>query len=687
VVGFDLVHESRRTASFWAAESPLARAVSTLMLLLVVLSCTSGATVDGHSMPPSEVVEPANFEGSQLSAAQRASLEYVFYRGNDMPRSPSDRELRRLDRDLAEAPPVEVEELRGLFGEDRELLVYATRDSDGDGIFDYRISEYHGKFFEGDLDVDGDGVRNVYDSRPYDPKHGGRDTDGDGIPDDAGSFADRDGDGIPDHLDWSRRKADPMPDLQAGLFHDFEVILVERSDRFSPELVRACDDVLRLIYREPLSTLRTIAVEDQLLLQNDLGDNGFMLPQTQTLTIYGKSIEGAPPIVLLGLLAHEVDHAWQLALDFDERALAQENIRVHYPPGAFAEEIERFGWTTDLQSLGGGYVHRLYWPHFYATSPKFQFRGESPKAWKAWLGEIEDEIGHDFLADPRLATRGVIGPYSLTSPWEWHADQLMASLYNRMDRSVTSHGNPAVAKSATLLRLRMLEAVQHQWSRFDYRNALGSGIDRDFRKRFPLTQAELRHLVDRYVVPLVDLPVLARALALDGELPSLEPEGMFELWRELSNKVGVPLGDAAREAAEVGVHFRDNVTRPELDDSTDDSTDDVDDVADESDDADASLETGEDPASDAVIPDPSLPPIDPNAEPAEAEPAPVIDPTAEAEDSIRQLLDALRTGTQSEAIRLFDRRQRDAVEPDAIEPAPIEPDAIEPDAAPISDPV
>ncbi|MFV8753162.1 hypothetical protein ACNOYE_21650 [Nannocystaceae bacterium ST9] len=664
----------RRTSSFSAAEGPLARAFTTLLLLLVVLSCTSGATFEIHAMPPNEAAPEAEFAGSELASAQRGSLGYVFYRGNDMPRRPSDRELRRLDRDFAEAPPAEVEELRALFGEDRELLVYATRDSDGDGILDYRISEYHGKFFEGDLDVDGDGVRNVYDSRPYDPKHGGRDTDGDGTPDDPGSFADRDGDGIPDHLDWSRRKADPLPDIQTRLFHDFHVILVERSDRFSPELVRACDDVLRLIYRKPLPTLWTIAVEDQLLLRDDLGDNGFMLAQTQTLTIYAKTIVDAPPIVLLGLVAHEVDHAWQLALDFDEHELAKENVRVHYPPGEFAEEIERFGWTADRKSLGGGYVHRLYWPHFYATSPKYQFRGESSKAWKAWIEAIEDEVGPGFLGDPRLATRGVIGPYSMTSPWEWHADQLMASLYNRMDRSVASHPNPAVAKSATLLRLRMLEAVQDQWSRYDYRNAIGSGIDRDFGKRFPLTDEELRHLVDRYVVPLVDLPVLARALALDGETPSLEPEGMFELLRELEAKVGAPLGDAARGAAEAGARIRDDVTRSgsqpgDADESpaTDETTGEL-----PANEADAIVPGPEVVPAPEVVPTPEVVPAPevvpvPADEPSEATPSDEADAEFEssslhrAAESVQRLLDTLRADVRHHAAE-------HVAEPEALEP-------------------
>ncbi len=671
-----------RASSFWAAESPLARAFSTLALLLVVLSCSSGATFEIHSVPPSEAAPPIVAKPPELGAAQRASLGYVFYRGNDMPRVPSDRELRRLARDFAEAPPAEVEELRGLFGDDRELLVYATRDSDGDGILDYRISEYYGKFFEGDLDVDGDGIRNVYDSHPHDAKHGGRDTDGDGAPDDPGSFADRDGDGIPDHLDWSRRKADPMPELQTRLFHDFNVMLVERSDRFSPELVRACDDVLRLVYRRPLPTLRTIAIEDQLLLQNDLGDNGFMLAQTQTLTIYAKSIEGAPPLVLLGLVAHEVDHAWQLSLDFDEQDIPKENVRVHYPPGRFGAEVARFGWTADTQSLGGGYVHRLYWPHFYATSPKFVFRGESPAAWKAWIDEIQQEVGPSFLHDPRLATRGVVGPYSMTSPWEWHADQLMASLYSRMDREIAAHPNPAIAKSATLLRMRMLEAVQRQWARYDYRNALGSGIDRDLGKRFPLSDEDLRFLVDRYVVPLADLPLLARALSLDGAPTRLEPEGVFELFRELNDKVGAPLEDAARGAAEAGAKIRDDVTRP--------------DAGDQPGDADETLETGEVIPSDDA--DAEAPPIEPlpdpapepeadagdpthpaeltptDAEPGEPESLDPTEPPAEAREptgtteSVWRLFDTLRNQTPSGALHLFERREPEAPEPEAPEP-------------------
>jgi hypothetical protein len=594
--------------------------------VLVVLSCTSGAMIE----PPVATLEPSSprvGEHDSLGAAQRASLSYVFYRDNAMPRPPRDRELRRLDRDFAEAPPAEVEELRALFGDDRELLVYATRDSDGDGIFDYRISEYHGKFFEGDLDVDGDGIRNVLDSHPYDAKHGGRDRDGDGAPDEPGSFADRDGDSIPDHIDWSRRKAEPMPTLQMRLFHDFGVVLVERSERFTPELVRACDDVLRVVYRRPITTLRTIAVEDRLLLVDDKGDNGFMVGQTQTLTLYAASIEGAAPLVLLGLVAHEVDHAWQMALDFDVNNLAAENVRIHYPAGRFAALIEPFGWTAETKSLGGNYVHQLYWPHFYATSPKYEYRGESTKAWLAWIDEIVAEVGSEFLSDPRLANRNVIGPYSMTSPWEWHADHMMASLYIRMDRSIAAHPNPAVARSAGLLRLRMFEAVHRQWGRYDYRNAAGSGIDDELARRFPLPDAELRKLVDRYVVPLVELPVLARALELD-EQTNRQREGLVRLWQRLGTELELPLDEAARGAVDLGARIRDEVREGE--DASDESESDGGDASEPASETGASESDGQgDGGGDA-------------AAEASPPPRPRGEVVRDAEAAVRDLLELVR---------------------------------------------
>lgn len=521
------------------------------LFLLVLLGCMSGVSYDTKTVVPSE--EPETPLGAnELGVEQRRSLTYLFYRDNAAPPKPSARELRRLEHNMAAAPRVEVDELRGLYGEDTELLAYASRDSDRDGVLDYRISHYCGKFFEGDIDLDGDGIRNVYDAAPYDRRVGGTDTNRDGMPDKPGSFADADGDQIPDHLDWSTlapaQLDEQYAEMQAALHRDFGVMLVERSSSFTPELVLAIDDALRLVFRKPLPTLRTVAVEDQLLLSRDLGDNGLMVAQTQTLTVYTKSIESADPLVVLGLLVHEVDHAWQLAQDFVATDLRAENNRIHYPPGKFTASLERFGWTPEDDNLGEGYHHHLYWPHFYATSPRYLYRGSAPNEWAAWFQDVERESGRDFLRNSPAVTWGMVGPYSLTSPWEWHADQLMASVYNRIDRGIGQHRNHVYRDIASLLRVRMLQSVRGQWYRYDYRNAAGTSIDRALAEQFELTPVEVEMLIDRYVVPLADLPMLSKALGIDSESLGTDAlrESIEQGWVQLREGVAVPLEQAPK---------------------------------------------------------------------------------------------------------------------------------------------
>jgi hypothetical protein len=515
--------------------------------VLILLGCMSGVSNEHKTVIPGEAAA-TELGANELGIEQRRSLQYMFYRDNAAPPKPSKGELRRLERDLAAAPRVEVDELRGLYGDDTELLAYATRDTDRDGVLDYRVSHYCGKFFEGDIDLDGDGIRNVLDVAPYDRRVGGVDTNRDGAPDKPGSFADQDGDAIPDHLDWStfapEQLGEQHAEQQAGLYRDFGVILVERSSSFTPELVQAIDDTLRLVFRKPLATLRTVSVEEQLLLSNDLGDNGLMVAQTQTLTVYTKSIVGADPLVVLGLVVHEVDHAWQLAQDFTANDLRAENNRIHYPPGKFTSSLERFGWTPEDDTLGEGYHHRLYWPHFYATSPRYLYRGSPPNEWAAWFEDVERESGRDFLRNSPAVTWGMVGPYSLSSPWEWHADQLMASVYNRIDRGIGEHHNHAYRGIASLLRVRMLQSVRGQWYRFDYRNAAGTSIDRALAHQFELTPIEIETLIDRYVIPLADLPMVSKALDLASQ--SLAAHKISEGWVHLRDEVVAPFEQAPR---------------------------------------------------------------------------------------------------------------------------------------------
>jgi hypothetical protein len=273
-----------------------------------------------------------------------------------------------------------------------------------------------------------------------------------------------------------------------------------------------------------------------------------MVAQTQTLTVYTNSLVSADPLVLLGLLVHEVDHAWQLAQDFDTNDVRAENKRIHYPPGKFTSSLERFGWVAEDDTLGEGHHHHLYWPHFYATSPRYLYRGSPPNEWAAWFEDVERESGRDFLSNSPAVTWGMVGPYSLTSPWEWHADQLMASVYNRIDRGIGQHHNRAYRDIASLLRVRMLQSVRGQWYRYDYRNAAGTSIDRALAHQFELTPIEIETLIDRYVVPLAALPMLSKALGLDSESLGADKlsESLEHGWTQVREGVLEPLEQAPR---------------------------------------------------------------------------------------------------------------------------------------------
>ena len=229
---------------------------------------------------------------NDFAEQQRESLAAVFYRGNPLPPLPTEIELAEIRKKVRRAPRWERRLLKQLFGRDKELWVYATRDSDGDGIFDFRVSDYHGRFLEGDTDLDGDGIVNILDGRPFRV--------------DASPAA---GSPLPPHLDWETQgKPAEMVDIQKELYTNYGILLVERTESFTPELARAVWDVVFRVYPKvfaqegSLPTLKTIATEDYSLLdpEDPEGATDFaqVLAATQTLVIYRRGVESPPAIQL-----------------------------------------------------------------------------------------------------------------------------------------------------------------------------------------------------------------------------------------------------------------------------------------------------------------------------------------------------------------------------------------------------
>jgi len=512
----------------WSARrgqlSPAILAIAVLSVALAPLPADASNLRDRLREMIREFRE-ARQDGPELYPEQVQSLSRVYYRappGIDasslVVQLPGEEEVARYRQQRERMNEEALAILDDVYGTSDSLKALAIRDSDGDGLADYRISDYYGKFSEGDLDVDGDGIRNVLDSDPYEAKRGGRDTNGDGAPD--ADFTDANRNSLPDHLDWAAAGRDPeLVSLQAGLYRDFRITLVERDAEFDVPLARAVDDVIRRVYGARLApasglpNLRTIAVEKTALLNQQLAEEsgGDMdaqaLYNSQSLVVYdtGRSVD--EPIGLLGLLVHEIGHAWHMSLDWDAAHPERENARNDYPAPVFVKTVARFGWSTNGYFDGELTDELPVRPQFLYTGisePEFLYRGETAQDWAEWLEEIYADLGEpdDYLEDERFTSRGIVGDYSLTTPYEWYGDNVLAYVLLTLEEAALSGLEPEQAATA---QAKLTEALRTIWPGFYHRN-LGPDARAYFAETFPISRADLDVLVRRYVIPIIAAP-------------------------------------------------------------------------------------------------------------------------------------------------------------------------------------
>jgi len=474
--------------------------VASLVLSLLLPGC--GGRTTPEAFPPAPVEDDTH-------ALQRASLGFALRAGAPLPPAPTRAEREAVARRLALADPAEAEELRSYYGDELDLLALATRDSDGDGVHDFRVSDYHGKLLEGDVDLDGDGVRNLLDAAPYDPARGGRDADGDGAPD-AGTFGDENANGVPDAADWAREGTRPAAAArQRELFLRDGILLVDRSETFDDALSRSVYDVMtRILDDLPRERL---AVESECLLvpEEDSVTNAMMISQTQTLVVYRSGLELAP-LPQLGLLLHELAHGVQFSFDFQD--LPTENRRVHFPAPTFLALMVHFGW--DWEPLAPEEIPpppALFTPHYLLLEPRYTWRGEPPEDWQAWLDALSEEVD-DPLTDPRTMEAGIVGAYSLSNPFEWHSDSVLAYLFVEVERWVAAHPEATRARPEDVRR-----AAREAWPDFRYAN-LAPEVRRHFRRVLPLADEDLAYFVRTYLEP-----GLRRSAAARLRMPSSPP--------------------------------------------------------------------------------------------------------------------------------------------------------------------
>jgi hypothetical protein len=461
----------------------------------------------------------------ELHPDQIRSLDFVYYRAGSPEQQaavtvalPQQDEVARFEQNRSRMNEDALSMLDDFYGTDERLKALAVRDSDGDGLADYRVSDYFGKFSEGDVDVDGDRVRNIFDSHPYDRAQGGRDEDGDGVPD--SGFTDVNQNGLPDHLDWaaSGREAE-LVTLQAGLLRDFNILLVERDAGFDLPLARAVDDTIRRLFGSRLAaahglpTLRTVAVEHTALLNEQVAveanddTSAQFLYNSQSLVIYDRGRDVRDPIALLGLLAHEIGHAWHMSLDWDPGKPEKENARNDFPAPVFVRTVQPFGWKTDGYFDGELKDELPVRPQFLysgISEPEFVFRDRTPQDWAEWLNKVYAKLGEpeDYLENEQFTSRGIVGDYSLTSPYEWFSDNLQAYLLVTLEDAAVAGLAPERADAA---RQRVTASLREVWPGYNHRN-IAPDVREYFARTFPITQADRELLAERYLAPVIAGP-------------------------------------------------------------------------------------------------------------------------------------------------------------------------------------
>ena len=424
---------------------------------------------------------------------QRQSLAHVFYRGNPLPKQPSAEEIAATREMIRQAQPWERSLLEALYPDDPELWVYATRDSDGDGLLDFWVSDYYGRFLEGDSDLDGDGIDNVLDAEPFVIANGEQESNV-----------------IPAQADWGQQGKPPeMVHIQRELFDNHRILLLERSAEFTPTLARSVYDAVTRVYRDlfadngSLATLRIIATEESSLLnpgdEEGASDFAQVLPASQTLEIYRRGID-APAIIQLGYLAHEIAHNIQFSYDYDAQRQDEIMRRNYFAATHFLQLVEPYGWTPVPVELEPGTEFSLFRPHYVVLEPyEYLYLDEPIEDWEQWLAAIFDEVGvENYLSDERITELNILGDYSLSGPWEWYSDYVIAYLYIEIIDSLAGQCTPAERRA--LSAALQSETVSREWPYFRFENARGAEVLSHLREEYPLDPADLGYLSEHYLL-------------------------------------------------------------------------------------------------------------------------------------------------------------------------------------------
>lgn len=440
-----------------------------------------------------------DFSPEELSRLQRESLKNVFSSHGALPSEPSAQEVESAWKKLESSALEERSLMPVLFNADRALLAIAMRDTDGDGIRDFSVAEMDGKFFEKDIDLDGDGVPNLVDPDPYHPQRA------DAKP------ADTNQNGIPDIVDLSLLNSPEVGAVQTRLFRDYGILIFQRDLEWTEEMaanVELAFKIYRPVFRKhsktPNQILRAIGLEKACALQVD-GTYALMDGYSKVLTFLERTLS-AEPLIQLSVIVHEIAHSFQFAMEsFDEKSNTKPVAQSDFLP-----LMTTLGWsapvTVKASESGHFQLTSPYWTSF-EEGEDYSYGPYTTSEWAALLAKVakeNDPRKQHYLKDPRLSKYHIVNDYSLTTPYEFHSEATTAALWIALrDRLAAKSGlSDEIAKTASTRFFENVLDADSGYAATRYFQAEGSNYISYFTDWLGLENETLDSVIDQLQLQL-----------------------------------------------------------------------------------------------------------------------------------------------------------------------------------------
>jgi hypothetical protein len=223
-----------------------------------------------------------------------------------------------------------------------------------------------------------------------------------------------------------------------------------------------------------------------------------MFPATGTIEIYRRGID-APPLVQLGFVSHEVSHAVQYALDYDDTRRREIVLENEVKAPKFHTLVAEYGWTRQPVEADPTTTYELFRPQYISSDTyEYLYREEGLAAWEEWLAAIYEEVGEEnYLTDPRITELYILGDDSISSPWEWYSDHVIAHVYLAMFG--TLRPGCSEADAAQLQAVAEAEVLASAWPYFRFENARGAAFQSHLEKKQPIRPADTSAMARRYI--------------------------------------------------------------------------------------------------------------------------------------------------------------------------------------------